>query len=42
MAELVREIEKEDIPKINTALKNVHGVGISHINRLGGMTNHSY
>ena len=42
MAELVREIEKEDIPKINTALKNVHGVCISHINRLGGMTNHSY
>lgn len=31
MAELVREIEKEDIPKINTALENVHGVGISHI-----------
>ena len=42
MAELVREIEKEDIPKIKTALKNVHRVGISRINRLGGMTNHSY
>ena len=27
MAELVREIEKEDIPKINTALKNVHRGG---------------
>ena len=28
MAELVREIEKEDIPKINTALKNVRGGGL--------------
>lgn len=27
MAELVREIEKEDIPKINTALENMHGGG---------------
>lgn len=43
MAELVREIEKEDIPKIGKVLENGHVTGgYSDIKRLGGMTNHSY
>ena len=43
MAELVRQIEKEDLPKIKELLKKVFPDGeYTDIERLGGMTNHSY
>ena len=43
MAELVREIVEEDIPKLKEMLKEVFGDdNYSHLERLGGMTNHSY
>lgn len=43
MAELVREIEEEDIPKLQALLKEVFGDGgFADIERLGGMMNHSY
>ncbi len=43
MAELKREIEKEDIPKLVELMTEVFGSGEwSGIERLGGMTNHSY
>ena len=43
MAELVREIIEEDIPKIRELLKKVNRSEIyDSIDRLGGMTNHSY
>ena len=43
MAELVREIVEEDIPELKKMLKEVFGNDdYSHIERLGGMTNHSY
>ena len=43
MAELIREIEKEDIPKLHELMKMVFGDGEwNAIERLGGMTNHSY
>lgn len=43
MAELVREIEKNDIPKLQELMKLTFGEDIwIDIRRLGGMTNHSY
>lgn len=43
MAELVREIEEEDIPKLRELLTLVFGDGeYVDIARLGGMMNHSY
>lgn len=43
MAELVRVIEKQDIPRVGEILKIVFGGdNYSGIVRLGGMTNHSY
>lgn len=43
MAELVREIEKEDLPKLRQLLTEVFEDGEwKDIRRLGGMTNHSY
>lgn len=43
MAELLREIEEEDIPKLHELMKSVFGNGEwTEIQRLGGMTNHSY
>ena len=43
MAELVREIEAIDIPKLHDLMKLVFGDGDwKDIQRLGGMTNHSY
>lgn len=43
MEELVREIETEDIPKLKELLEEVFGNGEwAQIERLGGMTNHSY
>ena len=43
MAELVREIVKEDIPKVKKLLHIVFSDGeYQQIVRLGGMTNHSY
>ncbi|MBQ2658022.1 MAG: phosphotransferase [Erysipelotrichaceae bacterium] len=43
MAELVREIEKEDIPVIGELVAKVRpDIKISGLDRLGGMTNHSY
>lgn len=43
MAELIREIETVDIPKIKELLSIVFGNGEwKEIQRLGGMTNHSY
>ena len=43
MAELVREIEEEDIPKLRELLTLVFGDGdYIGIERLGGMMNHSY
>jgi len=43
MAELVREIEEEDIPKLRELLTKVFGDGeYTDIERLGGMMNHSY
>ncbi|MDO5138112.1 MAG: choline/ethanolamine kinase family protein [Oscillospiraceae bacterium] len=43
MAELVRQIEQEDLPKIRELLKKVFPDGdYADIERLGGMTNHSY
>ena len=43
MAELVREIIEEDIPELKKMLKEVFGDdGYKDIERLGGMTNHSY
>jgi len=43
MAELVREIVTEDIPEIERLVEGVRGkVRIADIERLGGMTNHSY
>lgn len=43
MAELVREIEEMDIPKLHDLMKTVFGDSEwSDIQRLGGMTNHSY
>jgi len=43
MAELVREIIKEDIPELKQTLKEVFGDDqYNDLERLGGMTNHSY
>ena len=43
MAELIRQIEEEDLPKLEALLEQVFGDGgYSGIERLGGMTNHSY
>lgn len=43
MAELIREIEETDIPQIKELLCNVFGNDqYLNIERLGGMTNHSY
>ncbi len=43
MAELVREIVEEDIPKVRELLNRVFGEsGYITMERLGGMTNHSY
>lgn len=43
MAELIREIEEQDIPKLKELLKTVFGDDeYIDIERLGGMTNHSY
>lgn len=43
MAELVREIEKEDIVEIKKLLNKVFGISeFIDIKRLGGMMNHSY
>ena len=44
MAELIREIEKEDLPKIEELIKLVFKTDGTYkdIKRLGGMTNHSY
>ena len=43
MAELRREIESEDIPKLKVLLQKVFGNDqYANIQRLGGMTNHSY
>ena len=43
MAELVREIEKADIPELEALVAKVRPEGkISGLKRLGGMTNHSY
>lgn len=43
MAELVRAIEAEDLPKVKALLETVFQSGeYSDIQRLGGMTNHSY
>ena len=43
MAELVREIQAADIPKLHELMKTVFGDGEwTDIKRLGGMTNHSY
>lgn len=43
MAELVREIEEQDIPKLEELLTLVFGDGVyTGIERLGGMMNHSY
>lgn len=43
MAELVREIEKADIPELEALVAKVRPEGkISALKRLGGMTNHSY
>ena len=43
MAELVREIEKTDIPKVEELVAKVRPEGkIKDLKRLGGMTNHSY
>ena len=43
MAELVREIEKADIPEVEALVEKVRPEGkISGLKRLGGMTNHSY
>ncbi len=43
MAELIREIEEQDIPKLKDLLTEVFGDGDwKDIQRLGGMMNHSY
>lgn len=43
MAELIRRIEAEDIPKVKAVLSNVFAdENYADILRLGGMTNHSY
>lgn len=43
MSELIRKIEKEDLNKINEILEHIFDDGsYSNIERLGGMTNHSY
>ena len=43
MAELVREIENQDLPKLKALLNEVFGDDEwKEIKRLGGMTNHSY
>ncbi len=44
MSELIREIIKEDIPRVEELVKIVGKAGakIRNIERLGGMTNHSY
>lgn len=43
MAELVRQIEAEDLPRLAALLRQVFGDDrYSDIKRLGGMTNHSY
>ncbi len=43
MADLIREIEAEDIPKLKDLMLSVFGDGEwQSIARLGGMTNHSY
>ena len=43
MSELVREIEKADIPKLQDLMERTFGEDIwIDIRRLGGMTNHSY
>lgn len=43
MAELIREIEEADLPRLGDLLTEVFGDGTwKKIERLGGMTNHSY
>ena len=43
MAELIRNIEEEDIPKLKELMKLVfHDPSWTDLKRLGGMTNHSY
>ena len=43
MAELVREIEQEDLPQLRELVRKTRGdAPIRDIQRLGGMTNHSY
>ena len=43
MAELVREIVKEDIPRVEELVRKVRkDAEIADLKRLGGMTNHSY
>ena len=42
MAELIREIINEDLPRIRELLSLVHRGEYTDIERLGGMTNHSY
>lgn len=43
MSELIRKIEKSDLPKLEELLEEVFGDSeCSAIERLGGMTNHSY
>lgn len=43
MAELVRKIEQEDLPRVADLLKLVFGdSSYEDIQRLAGMTNHSY
>lgn len=43
MAELIREIEEADLPRLGDLLTEVFGDGTwKTIERLGGMTNHSY
>ena len=43
MAELVREIEQADIPQLHDLMEVVFGdPDWTAIERLGGMTNHSY
>ena len=43
MAELIREIEEEDIPKLKELMTLVfQDAAWTGLKRLGGMTNHSY
>ena len=43
MAELIRKIEEQDLPELHNLMREVFGNGEwEDIERLGGMTNHSY